>query len=152
MQRRIFAGFWLETFQSFLVDLNEKRSLLNPVLRGVKRGPVFEVALDHQPLRDCLVFRLGKLGTFNDTQPHYSAYRNSAYRMCRRSMLLSELNCSYFLVPCSSSSREPVVSSILKQGRVWHPAAECCKKATVREIIVTACILVLPLLSGSCLN
>ena len=47
----IFAGFWLETFQSFLGDLNESKSLLNPVLSKVNMGPVFEVALDYHPLR-----------------------------------------------------------------------------------------------------
>jgi hypothetical protein len=46
LQRRIFDGFWLETFQSFLGDLNENKSPLNPVLSKVNMGPVFEVALD----------------------------------------------------------------------------------------------------------
>jgi hypothetical protein len=35
----------LETFQSFLGDLNENKSPLNPVLSKVNMGPVFEVAL-----------------------------------------------------------------------------------------------------------
>ena len=42
----------METFQSFLGDLNESRSLLNPVLRGVKRGPVLKVLIDRNAAND----------------------------------------------------------------------------------------------------
>ena len=58
MQRRIFGGFWLETFQSFRGDLNENKSPLNPVLSKVNMGPVFEVALDYHSLRDNPRFKL----------------------------------------------------------------------------------------------
>lgn len=51
-RRRIFAGFWLKTFQSFLGDLNEGKSLLNPVLRDVKRGPVLKVLIDRSTASD----------------------------------------------------------------------------------------------------
>ena len=37
---------------SFLGDLNENKSLLNPALSKANMGPVFEVALDYHPLRD----------------------------------------------------------------------------------------------------
>jgi hypothetical protein len=52
LRRRIFAGFWLETFQSFLDNLNESKSPLNPVLSKVNMGSVFEVGVDYHPLRD----------------------------------------------------------------------------------------------------
>ena len=42
----------METFQSFLGDLNENKSLLNPILSKVNMGPVFEVGVDYHPLRD----------------------------------------------------------------------------------------------------
>jgi hypothetical protein len=51
LQRRIFAGFWLETFQSFTGDLNESKSPLNHALSKVNMGPVFEVALTR--FEDC---------------------------------------------------------------------------------------------------
>jgi hypothetical protein len=52
LQRRIFAGFWLETFQSFLGGLDENKSTLNPVLSKVNMGPARTVAVDYYPSRD----------------------------------------------------------------------------------------------------
>jgi hypothetical protein len=68
LQRRIFAGFWLETFQSFLGGLDENKSTLNPVLSKVNMGPVFEVALDYHPLRDNPIFKLHKWGIGNERE------------------------------------------------------------------------------------
>ena len=52
LQRRIFCGVWLETFLGFLGGLNENKSLLNPVLRATKRGPVLKVLIDRNAASD----------------------------------------------------------------------------------------------------
>jgi hypothetical protein len=52
LRRRIFGEFWLGTFQCFLGNLNESKSLLNPILRDVKRGPVLKVLIDRNAASD----------------------------------------------------------------------------------------------------
>ncbi len=51
-RRRIFAGFWLETFLCFLGDLNENKFLLNRVLSKVNMGPVLKVLIDRRAASD----------------------------------------------------------------------------------------------------
>ena len=50
------------TTTSFLGDLNENKSPLNPVLSKVNMGPVFEVGVDYHPLRDNSLSKLDKGG------------------------------------------------------------------------------------------
>lgn len=51
---------------SFLGDLNESKSLLNPVFSKLNMGPVFEVALDYHLLRDNPLSKLDGQGTGNE--------------------------------------------------------------------------------------
>jgi hypothetical protein len=62
LRRRIFGGFWLGTFQRFLGNLNESKSLLNSVLSKVNMGPALKVLIDYHLFRDNSLSKLDKGG------------------------------------------------------------------------------------------
>jgi hypothetical protein len=66
----------LETFQSFLGDLNESKSPLNPFLSKVNMGTVFDVALDYHSSHHLMVFVGLMMGVgYVEEISHFSSIR-----------------------------------------------------------------------------